>query len=158
MSEEELKNDEEVLNVQSQNEEDDVSYAPIGDYSVKYDAPETKEAVIDLNTNQVIDKESLTPFQAIKLVAKQNQLDIVDPNPNCKYCYGRGHLGIEQITKTPVPCSCIFPKRNPNQKGNDQIVDAKFFNGNPKLNRQQKRKLEKQIKALKNVKKLKIGK
>lgn len=119
---------------------------------VKYNLPEDKNVIVD-NTGEVIDKDNLTPFQIIKLVAAQNQLEINDPKKDCKHCYGRGYLGVELLTKKPVPCQCIFPKRNVNQKVNDQIVDAKFLGGNPNPNRKYRRAAEKMLKKTKGKKK-----
>lgn len=118
---------------------------------VKYELPPQEEVVVS-NKGEVLDKKNLTPFQIIKLVAAQNQIEINDPNPSCKHCYGRGYLGVEHLTKKPVPCSCVFPEQSLNQKVNDKIVDAKFLNGNPNPNRKQRREYDKILKKEKNKK------
>ena len=33
------------------------------------------------------------------------------PNPGCRHCHGRGHLGKNLSTNTYIPCRCV-KKRN----------------------------------------------
>lgn len=71
----------------------------------KYDSPKEREVELEV-------EKSIMILEQIKQTAKENNIPIQDPNPNCrkKGCYGRGYTGVLTTTKQPIPCSCIFPK------------------------------------------------
>jgi len=126
-------------------------------YGQEYDIPELEESFID-DSGEVQSKKDLTPFQIIKEIGRQNGYEVKDPKKSCKKCYGRGYTGIEKDTRIPLPCSCIFETRTPNQKMSDNIVDRTGIVNQPKYNRYEKRKLQKNYKKiLKNYKKKNIN-
>jgi len=115
-----------------------------------YDIPEDKTVFVENTVDgdiKVTEKEDLTPFQKIKLVANETKTKIKEPLDGCKKCYGRGYIGFDSKTKFPVPCGCIFRGLSPNEKETNEQYDNKRING-PVLNRVQRRKLEKQIKKI----------
>lgn len=38
------------------------------------------------------------------------------PKPNCKWCYGRGYIGINTKTKEEIPCGCILKQVEKNAR------------------------------------------
>jgi hypothetical protein len=106
-------------------------------YGQTYDAPEDKSGIMDTKTGAILDKEELSPFELIKAVAKETGLELQDPNKNCKKCFGRGYVGIDSISRQPMPCECIQPKRVEGEKGQERQP------AQPKMNRQQRRHMEK---------------
>lgn len=41
--------------------------------------------------------------------AETKDMRFKKPKPNCKHCYGRGHVGYFDINhKVPVPCRCVY--------------------------------------------------
>lgn len=65
--------------------------------------------------------QKMEPLEVIKAAAEGIGLILNDPKPNCKKCYGRGYLGVNSLTKEPIPCSCIFPKYE-SQRPQDQML------------------------------------
>jgi len=55
---------------------------------------------------------SLSPMEIIKSAANAAGIKLQDPNPNCKHCYGRGYIGVNQVNGEPIACNCILPKMN----------------------------------------------
>ena len=53
-----------------------------------------------------------TPLDIIKKAAARAGIKLQDPKPNCKHCYGRGYIGVNQITGEPIACNCILPPMN----------------------------------------------
>jgi hypothetical protein len=117
-------------------------------YGYDYELPEDRDVFIDTESGKVVEKEELTPFQIIKSIAKENKYEINDPDPSCKKCYGRGYIGKDSNSKMPFPCKCIYPKRTPQQKEEDRMVDSKL---NVKLSRSAKRHYKREM--LKYIKK-----
>jgi hypothetical protein len=70
-----------------------------------------REEFIDATQGTVIDKESLSPWEKIVHLAKQLNLELKDPNPSCKKCYGKGYDSIDSKTQLPIPCQCIFKEK-----------------------------------------------
>lgn len=120
-------------------------------YQQQYDLPEVEDKFLDTGKGEVIDKSDLTPFDIIKSVAQQTDNEIHDPKKGCKHCYGRGYVGIDTTTKSPVPCSCIFPAKTDNQKMQEALYDGqKYFKPNRNQRRKMQRFLKKQLKKNKS--------
>lgn len=99
----------------------------------------TDETFIDPATGQIIDKDTLTHLEKIKVKAKSMNISLNDPDPSCKKCYGRGYIGVHVDDNSPIPCQCLYKeyyKNNPEAKKNKEQFT-------PKLNRKQKRAYEK---------------
>jgi len=100
--------------------------------------------LVDKDKNEVIDNTNTTPWMIIKAVAERTGITVKDPRKDCKNCYGRGYIGFNSKSKEPVPCSCIFTAE---QKEKDRPF---------KMNRAQKRKMEKKFRVMKRKGLLKI--
>lgn len=98
----------------------------------KYTA-DKKTVFLDTESNKIIDKKDLSPWDKITTMAAQLGTKINNPNNSCKKCDGKGYIGIDAESKTPVPCKCIFPPEN------------RISPVNPKQNRKQKRQMEKNL-------------
>lgn len=60
-----------------------------------------------------INNPNATPFENIKAAAAAFGIDVKDPNPKCKHCFGRGYTGINVAhNREPIPCKCIMPEMN----------------------------------------------
>lgn len=68
----------------------------------------SKEDVYLSDSGEILDRESLTPFDKLKIASKQIGQTINDPDPKCKKCYGRGYTGINLDGNIPQPCTCIY--------------------------------------------------
>lgn len=100
-----------------------------------YLIPDDDENVISVKNDQVIDTEkfiNLHPLKKLQMVSEQLGIVMKEPISNCKSCYGLGYVSIESKTKIPIPCKCIYDKKDHN----------KLYSGKVLLNRQKKRKLE----------------
>jgi hypothetical protein len=97
------------------------------------------DALVDTNSGKILDKEDVKPFDQIKSIAKTMGYSIKDPNPKCKRCYGRGYIGFNVAfgNRTPVPCDCIYDKK--------EVDDLQNNHGLQNLNRRQKRNLIKNM-------------
>lgn len=117
----------------------------LSQFNVEYDDIENESVIFDTESNKVLEKEDITPWDIIKTMAQTMGTPIRDPRENCVHCYGRGYVGFRAGTKEPVPCQCIFTDT---QKEKDIPL---------KLNREQRRKLQKNFKKL-NKKGIKLNK
>jgi len=88
------------------------------------------EEFIDTEGGEVIDKENLTPMDAIRAVAKKLGQTLKDPNPSCKHCYGRGWVGKEANTGMPYPCNCIKTEEDKKKEKESFNVDNRKFRRN----------------------------
>jgi len=111
----------------------------------QYDVPEDADGFVDADTGEVLKREDMTPWQIIKAIAKQNNVDVRDPDGSCNHCYGRGHEGVDKDTKMPVPCRCIFRGRTEKDKQVEEYWDATRMN--KKISREQKRRMAKFLKS-----------
>lgn len=77
-----------------------------------YDDYQPETSYFDSSDNSIYTEEDLqiSPFDVIKKVAEKMGQIINDPKPSCKHCYGRGYVGRDSKTKSPIPCMCIHPK------------------------------------------------
>jgi hypothetical protein len=108
------------------------------DYSVS-----GKEEFIDVEKGVVVDKDSLSHWEKIKHLAKQLNVEILDPDKSCKHCNGLGYDGIDKATNTPIPCECIFKEKS---------KAAAFVNNSlAKPNRAMRRKQEQNMSAMKRA-------
>ena len=112
-------------------------------FGFNYDLPESKDAFIDTAKGEIIEKENLDPFEIIKAMAKATNTPIKTPRKGCKHCYGRGYIGKETKSQMPVPCSCIYPPKSPNEKTAEIAYDANKVNAVP--NRKQRRAMRMNI-------------
>lgn len=112
-----------------------------------YNAPEVKDTIVDSQTGQVENIKDLPPLEQIKFAAKKFNIVLNDkPKKNCKKCFERGYVGFNSNDKSPVTCSCMFPKQveDPNKKGMVPLnllskkVQRKYF-------REKKKELIKEI-------------
>jgi len=110
--------------------------------SIQFDTNYENINVEEVFTNDVdvIREEELhiTPFDVIKKLAIQMGQEIQDPNPSCKYCYGRGYTGRDMVSKAPIPCKCIQPNFNDDK-------NTRVFNQTRKLSRKERRQRDKQL-------------
>lgn len=127
-----------------------------------YASPEDKNVVIDTTTGQVEEIKNLPPLQQIKMASAKFNITLNDkPKKNCKKCYERGYIGFDSKEKTPIACTCMFPKGTDAEakKNKDMIplnllskkVQRKFF-------RDKKKALIKEIKkesTLRELRKIK---
>ena len=84
---------------------------------------------------KILTKEDaeITPFGVIKAMAEKLGQTINDPKTGCKKCMGRGYIGRDSATKSPIPCTCIYPDFN-NQN------NRRAFEQTRKLTRAERRK------------------
>jgi len=116
-------------------------------YQQQYDLPEVEDKFLDTGKGEIIDKSDLTPFDVIKSVAQQTGNEVHDPKKGCRHCYGRGYIGIDSSTKSPIPCSCIFPAKTPNEKMQESLYDGqKYFRPNRKQRRRMQQFMKRQLK------------
>lgn len=113
-------------------------------HSTKYDLPSEVESYVDVGKGSVVDKSNLNHFDVIKAIAEKTGTKIQNPKASCKKCHGRGWIGVDTISKSPVPCSCIYPPQTENEKANEQMIEQSAF---PKYNRLQKRKMAEYVQS-----------
>jgi hypothetical protein len=104
----------------------------------EYDVPENRDVFIDVTKGAVVKKEDISPLEVIKAMAKRTGAQICDPRPGCKFCYGRGYEGWDATHKNPIPCRCMFRK-------NDKVQTKLATDAYSKWNREQRRKMEKNV-------------
>ena len=114
-----------------------------------YETPKDVDKFIDTSKGEIVDKSKLTEFDVIKAIAKQTGTEIRNPRSGCKHCYGRGWIGKDWVTKAPIPCSCIYPHKTPDQLLKESQSDRK--NMPSQMTRKDIKKIKKLIKAEKNV-------
>ena len=127
----------EVEDVEYEVEEVDGESGEEGVIGEDYSDVEKVVTYIDPTSGNVIDPDTLGPWEKIKFISTQLGQTIDEPKKNCKHCYGRGYTALDVNTKNPVACSCIYKtyfKTNPN--GGDI---------RPKKNRKERRKYEKAV-------------
>lgn len=135
-----IKKEKRIFKVDSTKINKDNNKAEIEKYSKKidYDLPIGEEVTVDVINDKIVDKKVLTPFEKIQNASKEQGIDILEPNPNCKKCYGRGYVSINVKTQLPNPCMCIFTKE---QKKSLNLVK-------PQKNRAERRKEERFFRKL----------
>ena len=114
-------------------------------FSEEY-APVLPKKAIDIGDGIIEENEEITPFDIIKNIAEKLGQTINDPKKDCKKCHGRGYIGRDAETKSPIPCACIYPNTN-----ND--VNNRIYNKIRKKSRAERRRIEKEQR--KYIKKLK---
>jgi len=67
---------------------------------------------VDTKTGNVLkfsNKEKLIKAQKRRIALGEPLLEELKcmPDPNCRYCYGRGYTGKDTITDLYVPCKCV---------------------------------------------------
>ena len=108
------------------------------------------EVVVDESSNTMYTKDdlSITPFDVIKATAEKLGQTVLDPNPSCKSCQGRGYTGREAGSKAPIPCQCIYSKEAKEQAG-------VIYQRTRKMSRAEKRAEERRYKKM--LKKMRKG-
>lgn len=118
------------------------------DFDVNYSGIIEQEVFVDdSNHVRTTDELEITPYDVIKAHAIELGQEILDPNPSCNKCLGRGYIGRDSETKAPIPCSCIQPNFN-------STKNAEMYNRTRKLSRAERRRLDRDTK--KRVKRGKI--
>ena len=116
----------------------------IGDlHTQQMDLPEDVSTFVDTGKGEVIDKSKLSHFDVIKALAAKTGTVIRDPKSSCKKCYGRGYIGVDTITNTPFPCTCIYPPKSPNERRNEEQLEENNF---AFINRRNRRRLARMVK------------
>lgn len=77
-----------------------------------YDIPEVESVILDTETNEIVEQKELSPIEIMKTAAEKAKITILDPDPNCGKCFGRGYTGLVAGTTMPVACKCIFPEED----------------------------------------------
>jgi hypothetical protein len=111
-----------------------------------YDRPEDRSVLVDVKEGKVVDKKDVPYLEIIRAMAKKVGVEIAEPRKGCHHCYGRGYVGIDSKTKAPIPCSCLFRNRKPEEKVKDSVVQQTYTG----WNRASKRKMAKNIRKEKN--------
>ena len=122
-------------------EQEDVVLDEVNYDAVKVDNSDT---LLDENGN-IIDPNSLSVFEKLKLAAKKLGQTLNDPDKSCKHCFGRGYVGINLDGNIPLPCKCVYKKffkEHPNWRGQEM----------PSWNRTTRRKYEKRMGKYINLK------
>jgi hypothetical protein len=102
-----------------------------------YESIESNDIYVNGDNDIISEKDlNITPFDVIKATAKKLGQEIKDPNPSCNSCYGRGYIGRDSVSKSPIPCSCIYI----NFKSSKNV---EMFNRARKLSRKDRRQLAK---------------
>lgn len=112
-------------------------------YGQDYNLPESKEAYLDPTKGAIVDKKDISPFEIIKALAEQTGTIIQKPKSGCRSCHGRGYTSRDLKTQMPIPCACIYPTKNDNDKINEKLYDDKRVN--ERLNNAQRRNLKKAL-------------
>jgi hypothetical protein len=121
-----------------------------------YEAPQTKESVVDKATGLVQDIKSLPPIDQIKVAADRFKIPINDkPKKNCKKCFERGYTGFNANDKTPTANPDVDKKKE-KEKGIPlsflpRKAQRKYFRDKEKLMRREIRK-ESTMRELQKIK------
>ena len=54
----------------------------------------------------------VNPLAIIRSAAEGMGIQLNCPKKDCKFCHGRGWVGIRSETGEPIACKCLFPKEN----------------------------------------------
>lgn len=133
--------------VDSQTEEYiDDSFVDDGDSLIgeKYKAPEKDQKFVDVHKGTIVDKKDVSPLMQIKAFHESNGIKIGEPKSGCRKCYGRGYTGFEIMTKTWIPCGCLFPAQTKVQRDAEEhrmITEGKL--NNTPANRRMLRRMQK---------------
>ena len=120
------------------------------DIDTSYDNIQVDEMLINGDSNVISPDEvpEVSPFDVIRKMADAIGQEIKDPNPSCNECYGRGYIGRDAGSKSPIPCRCIYHDFN-SQSNTD------MYEKHRKPSRADRRKMDRNLK--KQMKKLKRG-
>lgn len=110
-------------------------------YGQSYALPENRDAFVDVEKGQVVDKKDIPPLEVIRAMAKRLNIKLSDPAKNCPKCFERGYVGID-ASNTPIMCQCLFRHLTPQEKM--QAMQA--GNVHSKFNRAKRRQMEKNLK------------
>lgn len=108
-------------------------------YHEQHTRPSEVSTFVDVTKGSVIDKSELSHFDVIKAIASKTGMAIRDPKSSCKKCYGRGYIGIDILSKSPIACNCIYPPKTQNEKESEKYIEDNNFNV---LSRRVKRNLK----------------
>lgn len=114
-------------------------------YGQSYEAPENRDQFVDVEKGTVIDKTDIPPLEVIRAIAKRYDINISDPSKGCKFCYGRGYIGRDLVTKAPIPCTCIFRDRTAKQKFQDMQAAQMYGKWNHAIRRKMKKAIHNRV-------------
>ena len=115
-----------------------------------YELPEKREAFVDVEKGEVVDKKDISPLEMIIAIANRQGVKLNLTVKGCKICYDRKYIGFDSNTHAPVPCPCLFRGRSPEQKMADSTAWATYS-----FNRHKRRMMKKGLKKLINASALK---
>ncbi len=90
-------------------------------------------------------------FDHIKTIAHGMDINIRDPDPNCKLCYGKGYTGLNTEDKSPIACKCIFSEPETIQEKISQHQANNMIVKNRKVRREMEKNFRKKMKTGSNV-------
>lgn len=85
-------------------------------------------------------------YKQIVETAKAQGQKVNEPNPQCKKCYGRGWVGKDSKTGTPLVCNCIIPKEG------ISVPKQGDFHFKPRNRAEKRWQMKNDLAFLKNVK------
>ncbi len=111
--------------------------------SEQYRQSKIDDAQMFLNptTGEMVERSQLPPLEQIKIVAKSTGTIINDPKKGCKKCHGRGYTGTK-LDGSPVACECLYEEFF---KTNKEAAEEQMRKNYPAMNRQAKRRYQKQL-------------
>jgi hypothetical protein len=134
---------DDITALSSQEGEED-NEETIGDlHDQQMELPEEVSSFVDTGKGEVIDKSKLSHFDVIKALAAKTGTAIRNPKPTCKKCSGRGYIGIDILTNSPFPCTCIYPPKSGEDREKEKALEEKNF---AFINRYGRRKMERMLK------------
>ena len=73
-----------------------------------------------------VNEAALNAEQANRIAAGKKPLIPLDqfPNPKCKKCYGRGHVGKDLKTGLMIPCKCVKKANKQTKVQGQQLTSA----------------------------------
>src|SRR5271157_5904698 len=108
-----------------------------------YELPEKREAFVDVEKGEVVDKKDISPLEMIIAIANRQGVKLNLEVKGCKICYDRKYIGFDSTNHAPIPCQCLFRGRSPEQKITDNAAWATYS-----FNRHKRRLMKKGLKKL----------
>lgn len=85
-------------------------------------------------------------YKQIVEAGKAQGVKFNEPNPKCKKCYGRGWVGKDSKTDTPLICNCIIPKSG------ISVPKQGDFHFRPRNRKEKRLQMKNDLAFIKNVK------
>jgi hypothetical protein len=133
--------DNDVEEERSESISDDI--AEFDKTSEQYRQSKIDDAQMFLNpaTGEMVERTKLPKLEQIKIVAKSTGTVINDPKKDCKKCHGRGYTGTK-LDGSPVACECLYEDFF---AANKEAAEEQMRKNYPAMNRQSKRRYQKQL-------------